>query len=198
MVLPALGAGGVGRRLTLLTVTVLSPAAGLVLTAVVLGPYVAVLGMRRDRVEALPLPARWTRWLVAAVHEEEDELAEAVRPRRGTWRDAVAAAGALLAVVTASTVMEVAATAAGHRYGVADIVTGGLVLAVTAAARGRGTAGPRECGTRFGHHRAAAAWRRGRRGLPRRLPTPSCWWRAAGVSQGRGLMTAGARSRGPR
>src|SRR4029077_4719602 len=76
------------------------------------------------------LPARWTRWLVAAVHEEEDELAEAVRPRRGTWRDAIAAAGALLAVVTASTIMEVAATAAGHRYGVADIVTGGLVLAV--------------------------------------------------------------------
>ena len=131
--------------------TVLTPAAGLVLTAVVLGPYVAVLGMRRDRVEALPLPARWTRWLVAAVHEEEDELAEAVRPRRGTWRDAVAAAGALLAVVTASTVMEVAATAAGHRYGVADIVTGGLVLAVVTslpnavaavylARRGRGAA----------------------------------------------------------
>jgi cation:H+ antiporter len=136
---------------TVLTVTVLAPAAGLVLTAVVLGPYVAVLGMRRDRVEALPLPVRWTRWLVAAVHEEEDELAEAVRPRRGTWRDAVAAAGALLAVVTASTIMEVAATAAGHRYGVADIVTGGLVLAIVTslpnavaavylARRGRGAA----------------------------------------------------------
>ena len=69
--------------MTLLTVTVLAPAAGLVLTAAVLGPYVAVLGMRRDRVEGLPLPARWTRWLVAAVHEEEDELAEAVRPPPG-------------------------------------------------------------------------------------------------------------------
>ena len=85
------------------------------------------------------------------MHEEEDELAEAVRPRRGTWRDAVAAAGALVAVVGASTVMEVAATAAGHRYGVADIVTGGLVLAVVTslpnavaavylARRGRGAA----------------------------------------------------------
>jgi cation:H+ antiporter len=47
--------------------------------------------------------------------------------------------------------MEVAATAAGHRYGVADIVTGGLVLAVVTslpnavaavylARRGRGAA----------------------------------------------------------
>ena len=136
---------------TLLTVTILAPAAGLVLTVVVLGPYVAVLGMRRAPVESLPLPAQWTRWLVAAVHEEEAELAEAVRPRRGTWRDGVAAAGALVAVVTASAVMEVAATAAGHRYGVADIVTGGLVLAVVTslpnavaavylARRGRGAA----------------------------------------------------------
>ena len=136
---------------TLLTVTVLTPAAGLALTAVVLGPYVAVLGMRRAGIEGLPLPARWTRWLVTAIHEEEDELVEAVRPQRGTWRDAVAAAGALAAVVGASTVMEVAATAAGHRYGVADIVTGGLVLAVVTslpnavaavylARRGRGAA----------------------------------------------------------
>jgi cation:H+ antiporter len=136
---------------TLLTVTVLMPVAGLALTVVVLVPYVAVLGMRRARIEGLPLPARWTRWLVAAIHEEEDELVEAVRPRRGTWRDAVAAAGALVAVVGASTLMEVAATAAGHRYGVADIVTGGLVLAVVTslpnavaavylARRGRGAA----------------------------------------------------------
>jgi cation:H+ antiporter len=136
---------------TLLTVTVLAPAAGLTLTAVVLGPYMAVLGMRRARIEGLPLPSRWTRWLVAAIHEEEDELAEAVRPRRGTWHDAVAAGGALVTVVGASTVMEVAATSAGHRYGVADIITGGLVLAVVTslpnavsavylARRGRGAA----------------------------------------------------------
>src|SRR5215472_13994082 len=122
---------------TLLTVTVLAPA--------------AVLGIRRVQLENLGLPSRWTRWLVAAIHEEEDELAEAVRPRRGTWPDAVAGAGALIAVVGASTVMEVAATAAGHRYGVADIVTGGLVLAVVTslpnavaavylARRGRGAA----------------------------------------------------------
>jgi hypothetical protein len=117
----------------------------------VLVPYVAVLGMRRARMERLRLPARWVRWLVAAVHEEETELAGAIRPRRGTWRDAIAAAGALVAVVGASTVMEVAATALGRRYAVADIVTGGLVLAVVTslpnavsavylARRGRGAA----------------------------------------------------------
>jgi cation:H+ antiporter len=136
---------------TLLTVTVLAPVAGLALTVVVLGPYVTLLGMSRARIEGLRLPAQWTRWLIAAIHEEEVELAEAVRPRRGTWRDAVAAAGALIVVVGASTVMEVAATAAGHRYGVADIVTGGLVLAIMTslpnavaavylARRGRGAA----------------------------------------------------------
>jgi cation:H+ antiporter len=136
---------------TLLTVTVVTPAAGLALIAVVFVPCVAVLGMRRAQLEALPLPARWIRWLVAAIHEEEAELAEAVKPRRGTWRDAVAAAVALVAVVGASTVMELAATAVGHRYGVADIVTGGLVLAIVTslpnavaavylARRGRGAA----------------------------------------------------------
>jgi cation:H+ antiporter len=136
----------------LLTVAaVVSPAAGLALTMVVLVPYVAVLGMRRARMERLRLPGRWVRWLVAAVHEEETELLEAIRPRRGTWRDAIAAVAALIVVVGASTVMEVTATTLGRRYGVADIVTGGLVLAVVTslpnavsavylARRGRGAA----------------------------------------------------------
>ena len=117
----------------LLTVAaVVAPAAGLALAAVVLVPYVAVLGMRRARMERLRLPARWVRWLVAAVHEEETELAEAIRPRPGTWRDAAAAMAALITVIGASTVMEVAATAAGRRYAVPDVVTGGLVLAEAA------------------------------------------------------------------
>ena len=136
----------------LLTVAaVIAPVAGLALAAVVLAPYVAVLGMRRARMEGLRLPAGWVRWLLAAVHEEETELAEAIRPRPGTWRDAAAALAALIAVVGASTVMEVAATAVGRRYAVADIITGGLVLAVVTslpnavsavylARRGRGAA----------------------------------------------------------
>jgi cation:H+ antiporter len=136
----------------LLTVAAaVSPAAGLALTVAVMAPYAAVLGMRRARLERLRLPAGWVRWLAAAIHEEETELAEAIRPRRGTWRDGLAAAGALIVVVGASTTMEVTATALGHRYAVADIITGGLVLAVVTslpnavtalylARRGRGAA----------------------------------------------------------
>jgi cation:H+ antiporter len=136
----------------LLTVAgVLAPAAGLLLAAVLLVPYTVLLGMRRARLEGLRLPASWTRWLAAAVHEEEIELAEAIRPRRGTRRDGVAAAVALVTVVAASVAMEQAATVLGHRYAVADIVTGGLVLAVVTslpnavsavylARRGRGAA----------------------------------------------------------
>ena len=166
--LAAVVAGGIGfhRRVVLLaglpgawvaavcllTVAALvPPAAGLALASVVLVPYATVLGMSRARMAGLRLPTGWARWLVAAVHEEEDELAEAIRPRRGTWRDALTAAAALIAVVAASTTMEVAATAVGSRYAVAEIVTGALVLAVVTslpnavsavylARRGRGAA----------------------------------------------------------
>jgi len=136
----------------LLVVTaVLAPAGGLVLAAIVLIPVTALLGLRRARLERLPLPGRWTRWIAEAVQDEETELAEAIRPVPGTWRDALTAAGALAAVVGASITMELAATALGRRYGVAEIVTGGLVLAVVTslpnavsavylARRGRGAA----------------------------------------------------------
>jgi cation:H+ antiporter len=135
----------------LVMAAVVPPAAGLALTAAVLVPYVALLGMRRAQIGRLRLPGTWTRWLTVAVHEEETELAEAIRPRRGTWRDGLEAAVALAAVVAASTAMELAATALGGRYGVADVVTGGLVLAVVTslpnavtavylARRGRGAA----------------------------------------------------------
>jgi len=118
-------------------------AALLGLAAVVAGS----IGFHRRVVVLSGVPGVW----LAAVREEETELAEAIRPRPGTWRDAVAALAALIAVVGASTVMEIAATAVGRRYAVADIVTGGLVLAVVTslpnavsavylARRGRGAA----------------------------------------------------------
>ena len=109
---------------------VLPPAAGLVLTAIMLGPYAGLLALRRSGIERLPFPGSWTAWLVSAVYEEETELSEAIRPRRGTSRDGLAAAVALVTVVAASIVMERAATVLGRRYAVADIVIGGLVLAV--------------------------------------------------------------------
>jgi cation:H+ antiporter len=135
----------------LVVAAVTPPAAGLALVAAVLAPGFAVLGMRRATMERLRLPAAWTRWLIAAVHDEETELSAAIRPRRGTWRDGLAAVAALVVVIGASTVMELAATALGGRYAVAGIVTGALVLAVVTslpnavsaaylARRGRGAA----------------------------------------------------------
>jgi cation:H+ antiporter len=136
----------------LLTVAaVVPPVAGLALALAVGMPYVALLGMRRARMERLRLPAGWASWLTAAVHEEEAELAQAIRPRPGTWRDGLTAAVALIAVVGASITMELAATTLGRRYAVADIIVGALVLAVVTslpnavtavylARRGRGAA----------------------------------------------------------
>jgi cation:H+ antiporter len=147
------GVPGVGvAAVCLLTVAgVVRPWLGLVLAAAVLVPYAAVLGMRRARLEGLWLPGRWRDWLAAAVHEEEAELTEVIRPRPGTWRDGLAAVIALVVVVVASTLMEQAATAVGDHYAVPGIVTGGLVLAVVTslpnavsavylARRGRGAA----------------------------------------------------------
>ena len=130
----------------------LMPAAGgLVLAVAVVALYVFVLGAGGRVLARLPLPRRWITWLRSAVSEEELELEAAIRPRRGRWRDAVAAAAALLVVIGASVTMERAASALGSRYAVPEIVVGGIVLAavtslpnavaaVYLAARGRGAA----------------------------------------------------------
>ena len=68
---PPGGAAGRGPRglvaavCLLVVAAVVSPAAGLALTAVVLVPGIAVLGMRRARMERLPLPAGWSSWLIS-------------------------------------------------------------------------------------------------------------------------------------
>jgi len=124
---------------------------GLVLVTIVLVPYLFVLGSKPERLARLPLPATWTRWLTAAVHEEELEIDEAVAAPRGTRHDAVVAGVMVAVVVAASTLMESAGTTLGTRFGMADIITGGLVLAIVTslpnavaavylAARGRGAA----------------------------------------------------------
>jgi cation:H+ antiporter len=126
----------------------LPPLPGLVIAAVALGLYVAVLGTGGRR---LRLPAPWRAWLQSAVAEEELELEEAIRPRRGRWPDAASAAGALAVVVIASITMERAAASLGTSHDVPEIITGGLVLAavtslpnavaaVYLASRGRGAA----------------------------------------------------------
>ena len=117
----------------------------------VLIPYVAMLGVRRERLRRLRLPGAWTRWLEVAIHEEELELEVAIHPRRGHLRDAALAALALAVVLGASIAMERTAAKLGARHAVPEILIGALVLAavtslpnavaaVYLAARGRGAA----------------------------------------------------------
>ena len=105
---------------------VLATPAGLALGLAILVLYLMILG---HEWLAPVLPRRWVGWLRSAVAEEESELEDAIKPRRGRWQDAVVAAGALLVVVAASAVMERSATALGARFAVPGIVVGGLVLA---------------------------------------------------------------------
>jgi cation:H+ antiporter len=120
--------------------------AGLGLATAVLAGYLFVLGTGAHR-----LPARWRAWLRSAVSEEEVELQDAIRPRRGRWPDVITAVVALGVVIVASVAMERAASSLGQRLRVPEIITGGLVLAavtslpnavaaVYLAGRGRGAA----------------------------------------------------------
>jgi Ca2+/Na+ antiporter len=130
--------------------------AGLVLAVAVLGLYLVLLGTEGRGIagrvmDGAGLPWRWQAWLRSAVTEEEIELEDAIQPARGRWPDAAAAGIALVVVVAASVAMERAAVSLGRRYGVPEIIVGGLVLAavtslpnavaaVYLAARGRGHA----------------------------------------------------------
>jgi cation:H+ antiporter len=126
-------------------------AVGLALAVVVLGLYAVLLGTEGQGLDRLRLPPSWSTWLRSAVTEEEIELEDAIRARPGRWPDAAVAMGALVVVVAASVAMERAAVALGQRYGVPQIVVGGVILAavtslpnavaaVYLAGRGRGAA----------------------------------------------------------
>ncbi len=129
----------------------LTPAVGLFLVLCVLVPYAVVLGVRRDRLRRMGLPARWVSWLTDAIVEEELELEVAIHPQRGRAVDGVVAAIAVLVVVGASLAMEQSASKLGARNAIPEIVVGGLILAavtslpnavaaVYLSARGRSTA----------------------------------------------------------
>jgi cation:H+ antiporter len=137
----------------LITVLGLIPAsAGLAAVLAVLLPYVAVLAMGGNRLRRRrPVLGRAAAWLAVAVTEEEQELEEAIHPRRGHITDLLMAAMALVIVVLASVLMEREASELGSHFGIPEIITGGFVLAavtslpnavaaVYLAARGRGAA----------------------------------------------------------
>jgi len=113
----------------LAVVDVVAPAVALALVLVVFIPYLAALGAHRRVIRRLHLPRRWGVWLTSAIVEEENELEQAIRPRRGTTNDTLVAMGALVVVVVASIAMEQGASALGKHFQVAEIVVGGLVLA---------------------------------------------------------------------
>jgi cation:H+ antiporter len=128
-----------------------SPVVALVLSLVAMVLYVIVLAVGRRGLEHVRLPRSWITWLGSAVADEELELEDAIRPRRGTGGDALLAGGSLVVVVVASVGMERAASSLGSRYAVPEIVIGALVLAavtslpnavaaVYLASRGRGAA----------------------------------------------------------
>jgi cation:H+ antiporter len=130
---------------------VLSVVVGLALAVAVLVPYLAILGVRHERLRHIGLPAAWASWLEGAIVEVQDELLPAIHPRRGRARDYREAAIALLVVVGASIAMEQTASTLGMRAEIPQIVIGGLVLAavtslpnavaaVYLAGRGRGAA----------------------------------------------------------
>jgi cation:H+ antiporter len=130
---------------------VISNLAGLAISGVVFAAYVVILGMSRQRLRRLRLPVRWRDWIALAIDEEELELEEAIRPRRGRRVDFAVAAGALVVVVIASMTMERSASTLGHHFHIANAVIGALVLAgvtslpnavaaVYLAAKGRGAA----------------------------------------------------------
>jgi cation:H+ antiporter len=127
------------------------PGVGLFAAVAVLVPYMIVSGVSPERLGGLGLPRAWARWLSEAVIEEEHELEAAIHPPRADARDVIVAMLATGVVVSASVAMELTASTLGARHHVAQIVTGGLVLAgVTSlpnavsalylAVRGRGAA----------------------------------------------------------
>ena len=114
----------------LLTVAgVVSPAVALATVIVILGSYFVTIADHRRVLSWLGLPPRWTAWLTTAIVEEQTEIDLSVRHSQGTRNDGLVAAGALVVVVIASIAMEQGASVLGRRYGIADIVVGGLVLA---------------------------------------------------------------------
>ena len=91
-------------------------------------PYV-VLSAWPHALRRIGVPRRPRRWVREAIREEEVEIAEAIHPRAGDWRDASLAAVALVVVVLASIVMEHTASTMGRELGWSNIVIGGIVLA---------------------------------------------------------------------
>ncbi|HVQ89311.1 MAG TPA: hypothetical protein VMT88_14130 [Actinomycetes bacterium] len=123
----------------------------LILGLAVFGPYIVVSAMEPRARARLPLPRRFRRDLTEVMTEEEDELIKAIGPLEHRRSDGPIAMLALVMVVVASAALEGVATQLAGRWGVPDVILGGIVLAVVTslpnvvaavhlARRGRGAA----------------------------------------------------------
>jgi cation:H+ antiporter len=123
----------------------------LALAGTVFVPYVVVSSMHPARLERGPMGSKLGARLARAVLDEEEELAQAIRPSRGRPVDVAVAVVALVAVIGSSVVLEHSATTIGDRYQIPGILVGGVVLAAVTslpnavaaiylASRGRGSA----------------------------------------------------------
>jgi cation:H+ antiporter len=108
---------------------VVPPEAGFALVLGIIAVYVSVLVLGEVGFRGVPIPESWRQWLCTAVREEDQELGRPSHAPRATAADGLLAGVALLIVIGASAAMERAASTFGHRYGIPDIVVGGLVLA---------------------------------------------------------------------
>ncbi|HEY1827587.1 MAG TPA: hypothetical protein VGF87_06170 [Acidimicrobiales bacterium] len=135
----------------LATTGTVTPLIALVLVLAALALYGVLLAAPARVVRLFRVSETTSAWLRTAVAEEEAELEVAIHPTRGTPFDAIVAGVALVVVVASSVAMERGATTLGRRFGVAEIVIGGLVLAAVTslpnavaaiylARRGRGAA----------------------------------------------------------
>ena len=129
----------------------LAASLGLLLVAVVVGPYLLVSASSPEGLRKRGMPAPIAQWLGQAVAEEEQELMPAIHPAPARRFDGIAAIGSVVVVVLASVVMERSAERLGQHFGLSKLVIGGVILAavtslpnavgsVYLASRGRGTA----------------------------------------------------------
>jgi cation:H+ antiporter len=128
------------------------PVAGLVLALAVFVPYVVLSALSPQARSRLPLPAGLRGDVTDAIEvEEEEDIAAVLRDVHSGKGDIPAAFIALALVVAASVTLEASASEIGARWGVSDVVLGGVILAaltslpnlvaaVYLAKRGRGAA----------------------------------------------------------
>lgn len=101
----------------------------LLLALVVFVPYVVVSAMSPEARAKLPLPERFRSDVTEAIEDEEEEIAEVLGPLPSQRSDVWVALAALALVIAASVALESVATTLGTRWGIADIVLGGVILA---------------------------------------------------------------------